>query len=86
MGPRQAKRSSGRHRTAITKYTDDVFEAAGLTPNDHSSGAPSARQQDVSADSDEEFTLGAEDTRNSVANGEEEGEFEDGMYKVRACL
>ena len=80
MGPRQTRRSSGRHRIAVGQYTNDAFQAAGLNSNDQNSGGSPTRQHAAHADSDEEFTLDAEDTR-GTSNHDEEGELAEGKTR-----
>jgi hypothetical protein len=54
---RQARRRSGRHRSAVPRYTDDVFEIAGLSDECSKSELSRNEQNDVYDLSDEEFNI-----------------------------
>ena len=72
----QARRRSGRHRSVVPRYTDDVFEVAGLNDESSEPELSGTEQNDVYDLSDEEFNISgdnkAKETRR-LENGDDAG-------------
>ncbi|KMU84991.1 hypothetical protein CIHG_02774 [Coccidioides immitis H538.4] len=73
MAPPLARRS-GRLRRAARKYTDDAFQAVGLSPDNSGSEHLAAEELQNAHASDEDFVMGED---NEQAAAEEEDDFDD---------
>ncbi|EEP82504.1 predicted protein [Uncinocarpus reesii 1704] len=84
MASRPTKRSR-RPRTAVRKYTDDAFEAAGLSPEVSESEQTVPEKHKSGRAEDEDFVMG-EDKEREVSDEEDEADFDEAESAVGSTL